>query len=91
MAVGAVLAQGEDGSRPLAFFSKKLTPPERKYSTFDRELLSAFLEVKHFRHIPDSPADLVFGSSLCLPADLLDPLPAPRTWPRSQTIEVLYI
>ena len=51
IAVGAVLAQGVDGSKPLAFFSKKLSTAERKYSAFDRELLAVFQAVKHFRHI----------------------------------------
>ena len=36
---------------PVAFFSRKLSNAERKYSTFDRELLAIFLAVKHFRHL----------------------------------------
>ncbi len=48
--VGAVLQQQTQGSRqPLAFFSKKLSATEMRYSTFDRELLAAFSAVKHFR------------------------------------------
>ena len=40
MAMGATLQQAAHVSwQPLAFFSKKLQPYERKYSTFDRELL----------------------------------------------------
>ena len=35
---------------PLAFFSKKLRPPERKYSAFDRELLALYLGIRHFRY-----------------------------------------
>ena len=35
---------------PIAFFSKKLTPAETRYSTFDRELLAIYLAVKHFQH-----------------------------------------
>ena len=39
-AVGAVHEQWVDGAwQPLAFFSRQLTPRERKYSAFDRELL----------------------------------------------------
>ena len=49
-AVGAVLSQGIE-DRPLAFFSKKLSNPEKKYSTFDRELLAVFLAIRHFRHM----------------------------------------
>ena len=35
---------------PLRFFSRKLSAPEKKYSAFDRESLSAYQAVKHFRH-----------------------------------------
>ena len=50
-AVGAVLQQWTDESwEPLAFFSKKLRPPEQKYSAFDRELLALYLGIRHFRH-----------------------------------------
>ena len=48
-AVGAVLAGSDDA--PLAFFSKKLSPAEVKYSAFDRELLAVYLALKHFRHM----------------------------------------
>jgi hypothetical protein len=37
--------------QPLAFFSKKLSPTQATYSTFDRELLAAFSEVRHFRFL----------------------------------------
>nr|VZI26166.1 unnamed protein product [Spirometra erinaceieuropaei] len=51
VAVGAVLQQHtNDSTRPLAFFSKKLSPAETRYSTFGRELLAIYLAVKHFRH-----------------------------------------
>ncbi|BHF71785.1 hypothetical protein SprV_0401484500 [Sparganum proliferum] len=51
VAVGAVLQQHiNDSTRPLAFFSKKLSPTETRYSTFGRELLAIYLAVKHFRH-----------------------------------------
>ena len=52
-AVGAVLQQRsrEGGAwEPLAYFSKKLRPPELKYSAFDRELLAVYLGIRHFRH-----------------------------------------
>jgi hypothetical protein len=48
--VGAVLQQRARGSwQPLASFSHKLSPTEARYSTFDRELLAAYLAVRHFR------------------------------------------
>lgn len=37
------------GLRPLAFNSTKLTPAQQKYSTYDPELLAAYLSVKHFK------------------------------------------
>ena len=51
-AVGASLQQQvEDGLQPLAFFSRKLTATEMRYSTFGRELLAIYLAVRHFRHM----------------------------------------
>jgi len=50
--VGATFEQFVDGSwQPLAFFSKQLREPERKYSTFDRELLALYLSIRHFRFL----------------------------------------
>ncbi|GBO45803.1 Retrovirus-related Pol polyprotein from transposon 17.6 [Araneus ventricosus] len=37
-------------TQPLAFFSRKLTSAESRYSTYDRELLAVYSSVKHFRH-----------------------------------------
>ena len=62
-AVGAVLQQRprEGGHwEPLAYFSKKLSPPERKYSAFDRELLAVYLGVRHFRHYLEGRAFPIF-------------------------------
>nr|VZI27045.1 unnamed protein product [Spirometra erinaceieuropaei] len=51
VAVGAVLQQQiNDLTRPLALFSKKLSPAKTRYSTFGREFLAIYLAVKHFRH-----------------------------------------
>ena len=53
--VGAVLQQFEDRAwAPLAFFSRKLSASETRYSTFDRELLAAFLAIRHFRFLFES-------------------------------------
>jgi hypothetical protein len=50
--VGAVFHQlTPQGWKPLAFFSAKLTPAQQKYSTFDRELLAAYLAIRHFRFL----------------------------------------
>jgi hypothetical protein len=37
--------------QPLSFFSAKLSPAERKYSAFDKELLAAYLVVRHFQFL----------------------------------------
>nr|VZI27511.1 unnamed protein product [Spirometra erinaceieuropaei] len=51
-AVGASLQQTVRGVlQPLAFFSKKLSPAETRYSVFGRELLAVYLYIRHFRHI----------------------------------------
>lgn len=50
--VGAVLQQQRDNyNEPLAFFSKRLSPVESRYSTFGHELLAIYLAVKHLRHV----------------------------------------
>ena len=51
LALGAVLQQYQNGQWcPLAFFSRKLSAPERNYSTFGRELLAIYSAIKHFRY-----------------------------------------
>ncbi len=50
--VGAALQQlTARGWRPLAFFSRKMSTAESKYSTFDRELLACVSAVRHFRFL----------------------------------------
>ncbi|XP_041462201.1 uncharacterized protein LOC121413446 [Lytechinus variegatus] len=50
-AVGAVLTQqhGND-EHVIAYASKTLTPSERRWSTYDRELWALVWSVRHFRH-----------------------------------------
>jgi len=45
--------------RLLAFFFKRFSPAQRKYSTFARELLGFYLAVKHFRHYFEGNPDMV--------------------------------
>ena len=53
-AVGTVIQQTVAGViQPVAFFSKSLTLAQKKWSTFDRELLAIFLAVKHFKYFLD--------------------------------------
>ena len=55
-AVGAVLQQQVKNSwQPISFFSRSLSPRERKYNTFDRELLATFFAVKRFKHYLHNP------------------------------------
>lgn len=51
-AIGAVLEQrNETDWKPLSFFSKKLSPTQTRYSTYDRELLAIYASIKHFRYL----------------------------------------
>ena len=60
-AVGAVYEQWVgDAWQPLAFFSRQLRPSERKYSTFDRELLGVYLAIRHFRSLLEGRQFSVF-------------------------------
>ena len=51
IAIGAVLlqTQSEGTVRPLGYYSHKLNPAERNYSTYKRECLALVRGVKHFR------------------------------------------
>jgi len=49
--IGAVLQQKKDNEyQPLGFFSRALSTSQRKYSTYDRELLAIFEAVRYFRN-----------------------------------------
>lgn len=51
-AMGAIIQQyNGEGWQPLAFFSKKLSPAQQKYSPYDRELLAIYAAIKHYRHM----------------------------------------
>lgn len=52
LAMGAALQQLHEGNwQPLAFFSRKLSPSQMKYSPYDRELLAIYEAIKYFRHM----------------------------------------
>ena len=54
LAIGASLEQREHGKiQPLGFFSRKLSPAERNYSAYDRNLLAVFESIKFFEHTLD--------------------------------------
>lgn len=51
LGIGAVLEQRSGNCwKPLAFFSRKLTLTERKYSAYDRELTAIYEAIKHFKY-----------------------------------------
>lgn len=52
IAIGAVLEQTfGDISRPIGFFSRKLTKIYMNYSTYDKKMLAFYHAVKCFRHL----------------------------------------
>lgn len=63
IALGAVLQQFDSISKiwqPLSFFSRKLSPAETRYNTFDRELLAMYQAVKHFRYFIEGREFILF-------------------------------
>lgn len=60
-AIGAVLQQLKDSAwQPLAFFSRKLSPSQVKYSPYDRELLAIYEGIKHFRHLLEARHFIIY-------------------------------
>lgn len=59
-AVGAVLLQKDDGGVywPVAYFSRKRTSPQTRYSTVEKKLLALVLALTHFSYYA-SPARLL--------------------------------
>lgn len=53
IAIGAVLEQISNNQppRPIGFFSRRLRPNEKSYSTFDKELMAIFRSIKHFEYL----------------------------------------
>ena len=61
IAIGAVLQQHiGDQWQPISYFSRKLTPTETRYSTFDQELLAIYLAIRYFRHMVEGREFTVF-------------------------------
>lgn len=50
-AMGAVVEQLQSNEwKPLGFFSRKFTPAQTRYSTYDRELTAIYESIKYFKH-----------------------------------------
>lgn len=61
VALGAVLQQLQGNVwQPLAFYSKKLSPSQAKYSPYDRELLAIYEAIKYFRHMLEARHFVVY-------------------------------
>ncbi|XP_043212819.1 uncharacterized protein LOC122376896 [Amphibalanus amphitrite] len=74
VAAGAALYQIADGQPvPVGFFSKKLSDQQRRYSTYDRELLAAYLAVLHFRHLLEGRVVALFTDHRPLTTAFLSP------------------
>lgn len=59
--IGAVLQQWKDETwQPLAFFSRKLSPSQAKYSPYDRELLAIYEAIKYFRHMLEARHFIIY-------------------------------
>lgn len=61
IAIGSVLEQFiENEWKPIAFYSKKLSPAEVKYSAFDRELLAIYVSIRHFQYFLEGREFVVY-------------------------------
>ncbi|GFU69856.1 retrovirus-related Pol polyprotein from transposon 297 [Trichonephila clavipes] len=66
-AVGAALHQlTSKGWQPLAFFSKTLSPAQRRYSAYDREQMAAYMAIKYFRHMAEGRSFTLFTDHMPL-------------------------
>jgi len=73
-AIGACLHQVVDGeSKPLSFFSRKLSERESRYSTFDRELLAVFDSIKKWKYFVSGSTLTVFTDHKPLVGAILNP------------------
>ena len=53
--IGAVLQQVKDDvTRPIAFWSKSLSDPQKFWSAFERELYACYAALKHFHYFLDA-------------------------------------
>ena len=76
-AVGACLHQMISGKPvPVAFFSKKISEAQRKYSAYDRELLAAYYAVLHFKPLIDGRTVTLFTDHKPLVSAFLSRVPA---------------
>lgn len=66
--IGAVLQQRSNNCwKPLGYFSRKLTPAQGKYSTYDRELLAIYEATIHFRKLFEGRELIIYTDHKPLP------------------------
>lgn len=67
LAVGSVLTQIQDGERKcIAYFSKKLSSTQKKYSATERECLAVLLSIENFRHFVEGSRFIVQTDAMSL-------------------------
>lgn len=67
LAVGAVLAQVHDGVRkPIAYYSKKLSSTQRRYSATERECLAVLLSIENFKHFIEGSQFIIQTDAMSL-------------------------
>lgn len=60
-AVGAVLQQIVDNKlQPMGFYSKRMTETQKRYSTYDRELLAIYQSIKFFKYMIDGRNCIIY-------------------------------
>lgn len=66
-AIGAVLTQNQNGERKcLAYFSKKLSSTQRRYSATERECLAVLLSIENFRHFVEGTHFIIQTDAMSL-------------------------
>lgn len=67
LAIGAVLVQIQQGERKtIAYFSKKLSSTQRRYSATERECLAVLLSIEHFKHFVEGSQFIVQTDAMSL-------------------------
>lgn len=66
-AIGAVLVQVQEGERKtIAYFSKKLSSTQRRYSATERECLAVLLSIENFKHFVEGSQFVVQTDAMSL-------------------------
>lgn len=67
LAIGAVLVQvQQDERKSIAYFSKKLSSTQKRYSATERECLAVLLNIEHFKHFVEGSQFIVQTDAISL-------------------------